>query len=305
MLRMYNVCITYNRDSVAEKSAVRGMQMRIGRNEFVGLVGESGSGKSSIANAILKVLPEHALLDGSIEMDGHCNYTKATEEFLKDRVSYIGQNFFKMLSQYFTIKSHHHYLFKSIYNRRPTREERRAFLENLKQLNLDSPEKILKKYPFELSGGMLQRIIIALALVKRPKLLIADEPTSAIDKVAKHEFIKYLKLISKRNEMSVLLISHDLNLIYKFCSTIYVLFRGQLVEYGTTVDMIHHACHPYTKLLLDPEKHYHLLAENGKTDKSDVCPFSPICNIASENCHPLFYEISEGHVVFCSEVGHA
>ncbi len=304
MLRISNLCITYSTDN-RSKTAVQNMQMIIEQGDFVGLVGESGSGKTSIANAVLDVLPANATLDGQIEFTSKAGPSDSVQDLRKRQVSYIGQNFFKMLSQYFTVGNHYRYLFRSLYHRSPRRDDFERFFRILEQMNLDNPEKLMKSYPFELSGGMVQRVVIALSLVKNPKLLIADEPTSAIDQVAKQEFIRVLKRLSSENNMSVLLISHDLNLIFDFCSKIYVIFRGQLAEFGTSKIMRNTPLHPYTQLLLKPQDYQHDIDASKQTDETDRCVFFPICNRAVKDCMATPRTLGVGHVVFCSEVDHA
>jgi len=301
MLSIKNLSVAYNNNG-QQIPAVENINIKIRKGEFTGLVGESGSGKTTIANTILNLLPDSAKITGDLVFAGHEMNTKTFNKFRKDKVSYIGQNFYKSLSHYFTLESHYRFFFKSIFKRNATQADFAEFLELLKVLDLKKPAELLKYHPFKLSGGMLQRVAIAFSLLKKPELLIADEPTSAIDMIAKRDFIKLINSISNQNGLSVLMISHDLNLIFDFCDSVYVLFNGKIVEQGKTDEIINHTAHPYTKLLINIEESDNILRSNNAIQKHKSCAFSIHCRKYSDSCSDEIIELSPHHFVACSEV---
>ena len=301
MLSIKNLSVAYNNNG-QQIPAVENISIEIEKGEFAGLVGESGSGKTTIANTILNLLPDSAKITGDLAFTEHEMNTKTLNKFRKDKVSYIGQNFYKSLSQYFTLESHYRFFFKSIFKRNATQADFAEFIELLKLLKLDNPAEMLKCHPFMLSGGMRQRVAIAFSLLKKPDLLIADEPTSAIDMRAKEKFIELIKSISNQNDMSVLMISHDLNLIFDFCDSVYVLFKGKIVEQGKTDEIRKHTAHPYTKLLVNIEESDDILKNNNAIQEHKSCAFSIHCRKFTENCSDKITKLSSHHFAACSEV---
>lgn len=299
MLRINKLSVKYKGRSTP---AIKAVDLAIKRGEFTGLVGESGSGKSTVANSVLNILPESAEKEGDFLFAGQKLNRALEEKFRKNKIAYIGQNFYKSLSEFFTLETHFRYFYKSIFNKKAKKCDLQNFIELLEVLKLEKPDKLIKSYPFELSGGMLQRLSIAFSLLKEPELLIADEPTSAIDMMAKQEFIKLIKNISQERDMSVLMISHDLNLIFEFCDSVYVMYKGKVIEYGNSQKLFDDTAHPYTRLLIDSNEPVRF-SENLQNQNS--CVFSTYCPYYKSECSDKIRKVSEDHYVACRGVKNA
>jgi len=234
---------------------VRSVSFSLQAGEMLAIVGESGSGKSLTALGILRLLPAHAVLSGAIRLNGE-NLLAAPESRLQqvrgDRISMIFQEPMTSLNplhaigrQIDEIMMHHH----------PDHEERiRArTVELLREVGIPDPEKRVHSYPHELSGGQRQRVMIAMALANRPALLIADEPTTALDVTLQEQILDLLKTLQARHRLSVLLISHDLGLVRRFADRVGVMQQGQLVEINATAALFGAPQHDYTRTLLAAE----------------------------------------------------
>ncbi len=305
ILSIKDLSISYhNENQIVE--AVKDINIEIKKGDFVGIVGESGSGKSSIADSILTLLPSQAEQKGSITFNG-INLDKKSFESLRGKnIAYISQNFYKSLSDFFTIKSHFKLFFKSKNKRNSNSKDLSNFIELLSDLSLENPQGIMKQYPFELSGGMIQRVCIAFSIMNYPEFLIADEPTSAVDAIAKKEFIHTLKKYSLQNSMTILMISHDLNLIFEFCSQIIVIYRGKIIEKGDAKSVFEKKLHPYTRLLIDSAKvKTHKKEQTFSLSSKSECVYNQKCMIKNKTCTPEKIKISDNHFVYCSEIKYA
>lgn len=300
MIKINNLGIVYNNKESSIK-ALNNINIEIKKGEFVGIVGESGSGKSTIVDSILGLLSHRFEQKGNILFQNEVISKENLKQIRGHKISYIGQNFYKSLSDFFTIENHFKYFYKSKLSKKMDKNALVEIKKMLNDLKIENPNKILKQYPFELSGGMIQRVCISLALLNDPTLLIADEPTSAIDTIAKKEFIKTLKSISLINKMSVLIISHDLELVFDFCDKIYVLHKGNIVESGKSANVYNSHFHPYTELLINAKKNKasFLLKENKHYHNN--CSFSRYCPIIKENCFSKKVVKKDNYVVYCSE----
>ena len=239
----------HNRD----REAVAGVSLTIHDGEILGLVGESGSGKSVTAMSVAGLLPRKRCdYSGQGLLDG-------TELLHADRAllrKVQGRDMGVVFQEPMTamdplMKIGHQVEEVLLIHSNKTKQERRAMaLEALAAVELPEPEAVYEKYPHELSGGMLQRAMIAAAIVQRPKLLLLDEPTTALDVTIQAQILELLKKLNRESGMSMLFISHNLNVVRKLCRRVAVMQRGVLVEEGDTDRVFHHPQHPYTQRLI-------------------------------------------------------
>ena len=239
----------HNRD----REAVAGVSFTIENGDILGLVGESGSGKSVTAMSVAGLLPRSRCdYSGKILLDGRELLHLPRRSLRKIQGREIGVVFqepqscmdplMKIGPQVEEVLSIHQSL--------PRAERKRLALEALAAVELPAPEEVYGKYPHQLSGGMLQRAMIAAAIVIRPKLLLLDEPTTALDVTIQAQILELLKKLNAESGISMLFISHDLNVVRKLCGRVAVMQRGVLVEEGETDTVFHHPRHPYTQRLI-------------------------------------------------------
>ena len=251
LLSVEQLSVTYH---TAERSvrAVDAVSFAIEPGEIFALVGESGSGKSSVALALTKLLPPTAEVSGRVLL-GTRNLLTATEESLRTlrggTISYVFQDPTASLNPVLTIGSQ---LIEAIHLHTPSRgrEAQRRAVEWLERVGIRSSAQRLCAYPHELSGGMQQRVMLAMALAARPALLIADEPTTALDVTVQLQILRLLRQLQRSLGLSILLISHDLLVVERLAHRIGVMWRGQLVETGSTEHILRRASQPYTQELL-------------------------------------------------------
>jgi microcin C transport system ATP-binding protein len=250
-----NLRIRFHATGTAHSEPVKGVSFNIAQGEIFALVGESGSGKSLSAQAIMRLLPEHAQYQGRILFNDEDMLQASTarlQQLRGDRIGIIFQEPMSSLNPLHTIEKqisenlfHHQQLSKV--------DARARTLELLQEVGIPEPEKRLNSYPHELSGGQRQRVMIAMALANNPALLIADEPTTALDVTLQEQILQLLQSLRAKFGLSVLLISHDLSLVRRFADRVAVMQQGLIVENNTTEALFHHPQHPYTQLLLAAE----------------------------------------------------
>ena len=239
----------HNRD----REAVQGVSLTIHDGEIVGLVGESGSGQSVTAMSVAGLLPRKSCdYSGQVLLDGaellHADRALLRQVQGRD----MGVVFQEPMTSMDPVMRIGPQIEECLLNhRRLSKAQRRQLaLEAMAQVELPEPERIYRKYPHELSGGMLQRVMIAAAIVSRPKLLLADEPTTALDVSVQAEILTLLKKLNRESGMAIMLISHDLHVVRKLCSRVAVMQRGKLVEDRPMEDIFRNPRHPYTRQLI-------------------------------------------------------
>ena len=236
-----------------ELRAVKGISYTIKKGETMGLVGESGSGKSVEAYSILSLLKPPAKVNaGSVSFEGReiLNLSKKElENFRGSEISMIFQNPVSYLDPVFTVgsqmvetvRAHDKAVSK-------TQAEKRS-IDLLGEVRIRNPEQVMRQYPFELSGGMCQRVMIAIALLCDPKLLIADEPTTALDVTTQSQVTQILSGLQKQRGMAILYITHNFGIVAELCERVSVMCGGYILEQGATHDIFYRAAHPYTQML--------------------------------------------------------
>lgn len=283
--------------------AVRGISYKMDRGEILGIVGESGSGKSVSSTAIPGLHGENASVEGKIFFEGTELTSldkKQLRQFRGKKIGYIFQEPGRSFDPLQNIGS---VFEETLRNSNPeiTGEECEAkTIELLKEVGLPNPEKRLKNFPHQFSGGQLQRISIALSLAQDCDLLIADEPTTALDVTIQAQIVELLADLRKTRKLSIIFISHNIDLVASLCDRIIVMYGGLIMETGPSKEIIENPRHPYTKALLasSPKfgtsyRDHELHAISGRvTDPAKPeagCPFAPRCSLASEKCRETGY----------------
>ena len=236
-----------------DREAVGGVSFTIQDGEILGLVGESGSGKSVTAMSIAGLLPRKQCdYSGEILLDGtdllHADRTLLRKVQGRD-VGVVFQEPMSSMDPLMKVGRQVEEVLR-LHSDAPPQERRRMALEVLAAVELPDPEGVYDKYPHELSGGMLQRAMIAAAIIIRPKLLLLDEPTTALDVTIQAQILELLKKLNRESGISMLFISHNLNVVRKLCTRVAVMQRGLLVEEGETDRVFYHPRHPYTQRLI-------------------------------------------------------
>ena len=236
-----------------EVKAVNGISFNLDHGKVLGIVGESGSGKSVTAYSIMQILEKTGkIVSGSIQFDGQ-ELVNAGEKVMKtirgNKISIIFQDPMTSLNPTYTIG---HQLMEAIMLHTP-RNKQQAWdraVEMLRLVNVNEPEKRMKQYPFEFSGGMRQRVMIAMALACEPDILIADEPTTALDVTIQAQILELINNLKRERNLSVIFITHDLGVVANMADDIAVMYAGKIVEHGTVDDVFYDPRHPYTWALL-------------------------------------------------------
>ncbi|WP_019242928.1 MULTISPECIES: ABC transporter ATP-binding protein [Bacillus] len=299
-----------------EVPAVDNITFSINKGEVIGIVGESGCGKSVTSLSIMRLIPQPPgkIVGGEIKLNG-TNLVDLPEKRMRqirgNDVAMIFQEPMTSLNPLFTVGNQ---LIEAIrLHRKITKKE--AFqqsVEMLKLVGLPRAEQIMKEYPHQLSGGMRQRVMIAMSLSCHPRLLIADEPTTALDVTIQAQILELMKDLNKKLETSIIMITHDLGVVAEICQRVIVMYAGKVVEEGTVENILKNPKHPYTIGLLKSVPDIHakkarLFSIPGNVPKPGTilegCRFAARCEFATEKClneSPLLYGVEEqGHFVRC------
>ena len=245
---------TYFFDRTGKVPAVDGVDFTIRKGETLGIVGESGCGKSVTSMSILKLLPpEGKVVDGEIIFKGENIVNYSAEQMEKIRGKEIAMIFQEPMTSLNPVLAIEEQIAEGllIHESCTPAERHEKVLAIMHEVELPDPEKLCKKYPHQLSGGQRQRVMIAAALITEPKLLIADEPTTALDVTIQSQILKLLKKINERHHTAILFISHDLGVIRSLCDRVIVMNHGTIVESGSVDDVFFHPKEDYTRRLLD------------------------------------------------------
>ena len=293
--------------------ALRNVSFSIGKGEIIGVVGESGCGKSSLVNAVLRLLPMSARTRGGIFFKRRNLYDLNDVEMRNLRGADISVVFQDPMRAHNPVMSIGAQMADIQYREKISRAEKMTRAVNmLKQVEIPDSELRLKQYPYQFSGGMLQRIAIAMALMSRPALLIADEPTTALDATLEVRIIDTLRQLQRDYGCSILFISHHLGVIAELCEKVAVMYAGEVVEFGGLRDVFANPVHPYTRALLkcDPG-HAKQTMRRLPTISGDVpdlanlprgCTFAARCDSASPKCaaqRPPVFGGKNGHNASC------
>ena len=297
MLEVENLEVSFF-TPVGEVKAVGGITYSLGYGEVMGIVGESGSGKSVEAFALMGILDEPGkVVGGSVKFEGAdiLNLSlRELEQIRGRRISMIFQNPMDSLNPVYTVGNQMTGVLRKHKPELSQAEARERALEMLRLVGITNPERRLKQYPFELSGGMCQRVMIAMSLICEPHLLIADEPTTALDVTIQAQILELMKSIKERTHMAIIFITHNLAVIAEICDRVLVMYGGHIVEQGSVEDIFYNAGHPYTKGLLrsmprlDVEQTERLIPIEGTPinmlDPNPGCPFAPRCELCMRIC---------------------
>ncbi|MCU6790902.1 ABC transporter ATP-binding protein [Paenibacillus sp. WQ 127069] len=296
-------------------TALRNVSLQLKKGEILGLVGESGSGKSLTALSLMKLLPANARFDqGDIELEG-ISLKHMSESGMRsirgNTVSMIFQEPMTALNPLIPIGSQIEELF-ILHKKIGKKERRRKVIDLLISVGISEPEARFRQYPFELSGGMRQRVMIAMALACSPKMIIADEPTTALDVTIQAQILDLLKDIKRDYDTSILLITHDMGVIADAADRVAVMYAGQLMELAAVDDLLESPRHPYTVGLLNSipnitgDEQAELNTIPGIVpDLKNLpsgCPFHPRCTYATDRCrehNPELAADERGHYVAC------
>ncbi len=280
-----------------EVKALNDVSIRLKEGEVLGIVGESGSGKSVTAYSLMGLTAHPGkLLGGELHFNGHQVETMSEKEIRKIRgneISIIFQDPMTSLNPVYTIGNQITEVIR-LHTDKTRQQARERARELLELVGINEPEKRLKQYPHELSGGMRQRVMIAIALACEPKLLIADEPTTALDVTIQAQILELMMELKDKLGMAIIMITHDLGVVASMCERIAVMYAGRIIEYGTTDDIFYHPKHEYTKGLirsiprLDTKEHERLVPIEGTPvdmlNPPAGCPFAPRCDAAMQIC---------------------
>lgn len=297
-------------------NAVEDISFDVNRKRIVGVVGESGCGKSVMSLSIMQLLPLGIgeIRGGQVKFEGRdlANYNEKEMNAIRGKdISMIFQEPMTSLNPVFTIGSQ---IAEVILNHEKISKKKALAksIELLSQVGISRPEKVIHEYPHQLSGGMRQRVMIAIAIACQPKLLIADEPTTALDVTVQAQILELLKSIQEMNDMSIILITHDLGVVAEICDEVIVMYAGKIAERATVNELFQAPKHPYTQLLMNAIPKMEEEVEELATIEGLVpsiqnmpeigCRFSNRCPKAMPECMqitPLLNEVVEDHEVAC------
>ena len=313
ILSVKNLHTSFRTDN-GEVMAVNGVSFNLEKGKILGIVGESGSGKSVTAYSIMQILEKNGrITEGEVLYKGQ-DITKYTEKQMRDFrgkcCSIIFQDPMTSLNPVFTVGSQLKEAIELHTDRRGKAAEERA-VEMLTLVGVNEPEKRVKQYPYQLSGGMRQRVMIAMALACEPDILIADEPTTALDVTIQAQILELMQKLQKKLGMAIIMVTHDLGVIADMCDEIIVMYGGRVCERGTAEDIFYRPHHEYTKGLLRSIPNVDRIGEKlvpipgtpiNLLNMPKGCAFCPRCENAMKICieqQPPEMQMPDGHFASC------
>lgn len=314
LLKVNNLKTTfYSKDKKIE--AVRGVNFEMKSGDILGIVGESGSGKSVLMKSVIGILPENAKIDsGEVYFEDRNILNLSSKEMRKIKGKEIAMIFQDPMTALNPLKKIGDHIVEVLVRHKGVnkREAKKIAIEVLHDVGIPIPEKRIDQYPHEFSGGMRQRVLIAMALACNPKLLIADEPTTALDVTIQAQILELLKSLKNNNNMSIILITHDLGVVASLCNRIEVMYGGLIMEEGSAEEIFYSPKHPYTKALLNSipkvkgDEKIRLEPIKGSApslfNPPKGCPFAERCEFAKPKCFndmPEYKRFSETHRAMC------
>lgn len=314
VLEVKNLQVSFYTD-LGETQAVKDAEFTLEKGDFFGIVGESGSGKSVTTKTILRLGPKNCKVKGGEILFHGKDILKMNDSELRSlrgkEIAMIFQDSLSALNPVYRVGNKMVELIR--HNNGVSREEaRRQALDLLKAVGITDAEKSMRSYPHELSGGMRQRVMIAMAMSSHPQVLIADEPTTALDVTIQAQILHLLLDLQKKTGMSIILITHDLGVVAQTCRKVAVMCGGYVVESGTVEEIFLEPVHPYTKALIASMPKvgggaFEQFLERDLSEHSEsLCPFLNRCKYAQDICEnslPPCSEIGPGHLVRCHLCG--
>ncbi len=313
ILSVQNLHTSFHTDK-GEVKAVNGVTFNLEKGKILGIVGESGSGKSVTAYSIMRILEKNGrITEGKILYKGQdiAEFSeKQMREFRGKCCSIIFQDPMTSLNPVFTVGNQLREAIELHTDRKGKEAEARA-IEMLTLVGVNEPEKRVKQYPYELSGGMRQRVMIAMALACEPDILIADEPTTALDVTIQAQILELMQSLQKKLGMAIIMVTHDLGVIADMCDEIIVMYGGRVCERGTAEDIFYRPHHEYTKGLLRSIPNVDRIGEKlipipgtpiNLLNMPKGCAFCPRCEVAMKICieeQPPEMQMPDGHFASC------
>ena len=319
ILDVQNLQVKFRVSKTDYLTAIEDVSFKVHRKEVLGIVGESGCGKSVTANAILRLLPPQTsqISNGKIMFQGEDLAGLSNKEMRRirgNKISMIFQEPMTSLNPVYRIGDQMVEMYRAQNKHMSKKEAMKKAVEMLDKVGIPSPEERVKDFPHQLSGGMRQRVMIAMALSARPELLIADEPTTALDVTIQAQVLQLMKQLQEEMDTAVMLITHDMGVVAEIADSVMVMYAGEMVEYGDVKTIFNRPVHPYTKGLLDAVPIPSLNAKKLSTqvmrgeltspiDPAPGCRFAARCPYATDACRggdiPL-KEVEPGHFVSCT-----
>ncbi len=311
-IKNLSVAFPYDGKPVA---VTKDISFNIANGEILGVVGESGSGKSVTAKTVMRLLPSppSIVLNGEIRLDGHSILSLSEKEMQNLRGNTLAMIFQEPMTSLNPVFTCGYQIEEAIRLHRNVSKSqaRKKAIEMLDLVGIPYPEQRLHSYPHEMSGGMRQRVMIAMALSCNPKLLIADEPTTALDPTIQAQIIELILHLQKERGMAVMYITHDLGVVAETCQRVVVMYAGMIMEIAQIEELYSHPLHPYTKGLMKAmpkmgERNEHLYDIKGTvphvTQMPEGCRFCTRCPYEKEQCHlscPELMDVGNSHFVRC------
>lgn len=312
ILEIKNLQVEFQSDGRTVR-AVNGVHLRLGEKETLGLVGETGAGKTTTALSIMQLIssPPGKITSGEILFEGDDLLKKSVKEMRKirgNKISMIFQDPMTALNPVLTVSDQISEVIRN--HQKCSRSQALRQALNMMQM-VGIPAERSKEYPHQFSGGMKQRIVIAIALACNPRLLIADEPTTALDVTIQAQVLRMMKKMRDQFSTSMLLITHDLGVVAEVCDSVAIMYAGEIVEYGTLAQIFENPLHPYTKGLFDSLPSLEDDAERLRpikglmpdpTNLPSGCKFHDRCPFCTEKCtaeQPERTEVEPNHLVQC------